>query len=61
MAAQKRTNEAVAKLMGLADLTFEEAVSAMYAYEMELPKISRQDRWTEKVARYGQRGRNKIL
>ena len=37
----EKTNEAVAKLMGLADLTFEEAVSAMYAYEMELPKISR--------------------
>ena len=37
----EKTNEAVAKLMGLADLTFEEAVAAMYAYEMELPKISR--------------------
>jgi pyrroloquinoline-quinone synthase len=35
------TNEAVAKLMALANLTFEEAVAAMYAYEMELPKISR--------------------
>jgi len=37
----EKTNEAVAKLMGLADLTFEEAIAAMYAYEMELPKISR--------------------
>ena len=37
----EKTNEAVAKLMGLADLTIEEAVAAMYAYEMELPKISR--------------------
>ncbi len=37
----EKTNEAVTKLMGLADLTFEEAVAAMYAYEMELPKISR--------------------
>ncbi len=37
----EKTNEAVAKLMGLADLEFEEAVAAMYAYEMELPKISR--------------------
>jgi pyrroloquinoline-quinone synthase len=37
----EKTNEAVAKLRGLADLEFEEAVAAMYAYEMELPKISR--------------------
>ena len=37
----EKTNEAVAKLMGLAGLRFEEAVAAMYAYEMELPKISR--------------------
>lgn len=37
----EKTNEAIAKLMGLADLEFEEAVAAMYAYEMELPKISR--------------------
>ena len=37
----EKTKEAVAKLMGLADLEFEEAVAAMYAYEMELPKISR--------------------
>lgn len=35
------TNEAVDKLIGLSNLTFEEAVAAMYAYEMELPKISR--------------------
>jgi pyrroloquinoline-quinone synthase len=37
----EKTNEAVAKLMGLAGLALEEAVAAMYAYEMELPKISR--------------------
>jgi pyrroloquinoline-quinone synthase len=37
----EKTNEAVGKLMGLACLPFEEAVAAMYAYEMELPKISR--------------------
>jgi pyrroloquinoline-quinone synthase len=37
----EKTNEAVTKLMGLAGLSFEEAVAAMYAYEMELPKISR--------------------
>jgi pyrroloquinoline-quinone synthase len=37
----EKTNQAVAKLMALANLTFEEAVAAMYAYEMELPKISR--------------------
>jgi pyrroloquinoline-quinone synthase len=37
----EKTNDAVAKLMGLAGLAFEEAVAAMYAYEMELPKISR--------------------
>jgi pyrroloquinoline-quinone synthase len=37
----EKTNEAVAKLMALASLMFEEAVAAMYAYEMELPKISR--------------------
>ena len=37
----EKTNEAVDKLMGLARLTSEEAVAAMYAYEMELPKISR--------------------
>ena len=38
----EKTNEAVANLMALANLTSEEeAVAAMYAYEMELPKISR--------------------
>lgn len=36
-----KTNEAVAKMMALAGSTFEEAVAALYAYEMELPKISR--------------------
>lgn len=39
--SSEKTNEAVDKLMGLSSLTFEEAVAAMYAYEMELPKISR--------------------
>ena len=37
----EKTNAAIASLMALANLTFEEAVAAMYAYEMELPKISR--------------------
>jgi pyrroloquinoline-quinone synthase len=37
----EKTNEAVANLMALANLTSEEAIAAMYAYEMELPKISR--------------------
>jgi pyrroloquinoline-quinone synthase len=37
----EKTNEAVDKLMELSTLTFEEAAAAMYAYEMELPKISR--------------------
>src|SRR5919107_859505 len=37
----EKTNEAVASLMALANLTSEEAIAAMYAYEMELPKISR--------------------
>ena len=37
----EKTNEAVNKLMRLSNLTFEEAAAAMYAYEMELPKISR--------------------
>src|SRR5581483_4989492 len=36
-----KTNEAVTKMMALAGSTFEAAVAAMYAYEMELPKISR--------------------
>jgi pyrroloquinoline-quinone synthase len=37
----EKTNAAIGKLMALANLTFVEAVAAMYAYEMELPKISR--------------------
>jgi pyrroloquinoline-quinone synthase len=40
-AGADKTNEAVAKMMALASASFEEAVAAMYAYEMELPKISR--------------------
>jgi pyrroloquinoline-quinone synthase len=36
-----KTNAAVAKMMELSRASFEEAVAAMYAYEMELPKISR--------------------
>jgi pyrroloquinoline-quinone synthase len=36
-----KTNAAVFKMMALANSSFEEAVAAMYAYEMELPKISR--------------------
>ncbi len=37
----EKTNAAVAKMMGLSQASFEEAVAAMYAYEMELPRISR--------------------
>ncbi len=37
----EKTNYAVDKLMALSSLTLEEAAAAMYAYEMELPKISR--------------------
>jgi pyrroloquinoline-quinone synthase len=37
----EKTNAAIGKLMALSNFTFEEAVAAMYAYEMELPKISR--------------------
>lgn len=37
----EKTNAAVAKMMRLASASFEESVAAMYAYEMELPKISR--------------------
>ncbi|MDQ3836739.1 MAG: iron-containing redox enzyme family protein [Thermoproteota archaeon] len=37
----EKTKVAVDKLMGLSSLTLEEAAAAMYAYEMELPKISR--------------------
>ncbi len=40
-AGAAKTNAAVAKMMALANSSFEEAVAAMYAYEMELPKISR--------------------
>lgn len=36
-----KTNAAVDKMRELANASFEEAVAAMYAYEMELPKISR--------------------
>ncbi|HEU4984405.1 MAG TPA: iron-containing redox enzyme family protein [Nitrososphaera sp.] len=36
-----KTNEAVAKMISLTSLSFEEAVAAMYAFEAELPKISR--------------------
>lgn len=36
-----KTNAAVSKMMELSNASFEEAVAAMYAYEMELPKISR--------------------
>jgi pyrroloquinoline-quinone synthase len=36
-----KTNDAIDKMMILAGSTFEEAAAAMYAYEMELPKISR--------------------
>ena len=36
-----KTNAAVSKMMDLANASFEEAVAAMYAYEMELPTISR--------------------
>jgi pyrroloquinoline-quinone synthase len=35
------TNRAVSKLQGLSEKSFEEGISSMYAYEMELPKISR--------------------
>jgi pyrroloquinoline-quinone synthase len=40
-AGADKTNAAVARMMELANSSFEEAVAAMYAYEMELPKISR--------------------
>jgi pyrroloquinoline-quinone synthase len=40
-AGTEKTNAAVAKITELANASFEEAVAAMYAYEMELPKISR--------------------
>jgi pyrroloquinoline-quinone synthase len=35
------TNDAVTKMIELADSSFEEGVAAIYAYEMELPKISK--------------------
>jgi pyrroloquinoline-quinone synthase len=40
-AGAAKTNAAVAKMMELSNASFEEAVAAMYAFEMELPKISR--------------------
>ena len=40
-AGADKTNEAVATMQKLSGASFEEAVAAMYAYEMELPKISR--------------------
>ncbi len=40
-AGAAKTNAAVDKMMKLASASFEEAVATMYAYEMELPKISR--------------------
>ena len=36
-----RTKKAISKLKDLTAVSFEEGVSTMYAYEMELPKISR--------------------
>lgn len=36
-----KTNEAVGRMMKLTRSSFEEAVAAMYAFEAELPKISR--------------------
>jgi pyrroloquinoline-quinone synthase len=35
------SNEAISEIESLTELSFEEAVAAMYAYEKELPKISR--------------------
>lgn len=40
-AGASKTGEAVAKLMALSRGSLEEAVAAMYAFESELPKISR--------------------
>ena len=37
----QKTNTAVDKMKSLANASFEESVAALYAYEMELPKISR--------------------
>jgi pyrroloquinoline-quinone synthase len=40
-AGAAKTNDAVSKIMSLTSQSFEEAVAAMYAFEAELPKISR--------------------
>ncbi len=40
-AGAAKTNEAVSAIMRLSSSSFEEAVAAMYAFEAELPKISR--------------------
>ena len=40
-AGSRKTNEAVSQLKKLTASSLEEAASAMYAYEMEIPKISR--------------------
>ncbi len=40
-AGASKTNAAVSKMMSLTSSSFEEAVAAMYAFEAELPKISR--------------------
>jgi pyrroloquinoline-quinone synthase len=40
-AGAAKTNAAVAKMMSLTSLSFEEGVAAMYAFEAELPRISR--------------------
>lgn len=40
-AGAAKTNDAVAKMMALSNMSFEEAVAAMYAFEAELPKISK--------------------
>jgi pyrroloquinoline-quinone synthase len=36
-----QTNRAVSKLQGISEKSIEEGISSMYAYEMELPRISR--------------------
>lgn len=40
-AGTAKTNEAITRMMSLTSLSFEEGVAAMYAFEAELPKISR--------------------
>ena len=40
-AGTAKTNAAVAKIMAITSLSFEESVAAMYAFEAELPKISK--------------------